>query len=127
MLYQSSLRLMKTKFYSALFSLLSIGILTACKKDPIKVEFMKFQNQVALFTVLNNTDQDIYTVSFEITLFSEDKSVLKIDTMNFSNTSDNAGNQIPFLEAGADTFFPYSITDKTTSASARAIDFGFSK
>ena len=118
---------MRSKLSLIILATLLTFLFTACKKDPIKVEFMKFQNQVALFTVLNNTDQDIYTVSFEITLFSEDKSVLKIDTMNFFNTSDNAGNQIPFLEAGADTFFPYSITDKTTSASARAIDFGFSK
>lgn len=116
---------MKSKSMSlTLFAFLS-GILFSCKKDQVEVKFMKFQNQAALFTVENNTEQDIYTVTFEVTLFSKDKSILKIDTVDYSNSIDSVGNTIPFVEAGKDTFFPYGITQETTSASARTLNFGF--
>lgn len=118
---------MKSKVSPFLFTSILIALATSCKKDPIHVELMKFQNQVALFTVENNSGKDIYTVTFEVTLFSKDKTVLKVDTVDFSNISDAEGNLRPFVEAGKDTFFPYGITEETASTTARAIEFSFEK
>ena len=105
--------------------LIFILVLIGCKKDPVEVEFWKIQNNVALFTVENNTEKDIYSVAFEVTLFSKDKSVLKIDTVSYSNTRDAEGKMIPFVEAGQETFFSYGIPEETASTSARTIEFDF--
>lgn len=93
-------------------------------KEPVAAEFWKIQNNVALFTVENNTEKDIYSVVFEVTLFSKDKSILKIDTVSYSNTRDLEGKVIPFVEAGRN-LFPYGITEETASTSVRTIEFGF--
>lgn len=88
---------------------------------------MKFQNQVALFSVENNSGKDIYTVTFEVTQFSTDKTVGKVDPVDFSIISDVEGNPRPFVEAGKDTFFPYGITEKTSSTTVHTIEFSFEK
>lgn len=113
------------KTFGKLLVLALLMGLFSCKPEPLQVEFLKIQNNVALFTVENNTDKDIYSVVFEVTLFSKDKSILKIDTVSYSNTRDLEGKVKPFVEAGQETFFPYGITEETTSTSARTIEFGF--
>lgn len=88
---------------------------------------MKFQIGVALFTVENNTAKDIYSIVFEVRLFAEDKSILKIDTVSYSNTSSTEGNTLPFLKSGEETFFPYSLTKQTVKASAKVLSYEFER
>lgn len=116
---------MQLKYNLQSFAIFALALLSSCQKDPVEVEFWKIQNNVALFTVQNNTEKDIYSVVFEVTLFSKDKSILKIDTVSYSNTKDVEGKVKPFVEVGQETFFPYSITEETASTSVRTIEFGF--
>lgn len=104
---------------------LMLLLFTGCQKEPVAAEFWKIQNNVALFTVENNTEKDIYSVVFEVTLFSKDKSILKIDTVSYPYTRDLERKVKPFVEAGQETFFPYGITEETASTSVRTIEFGF--
>ncbi|MDF2157293.1 hypothetical protein [Algoriphagus sp. CAU 1675] len=118
---------MLSKTKNTILSAFLLASLTACKEEPIAVDFLKFQNDLVLFTVENNTGEDIYSIGFEITYFTSDHSIIDVDTLKFSKTSDPEGIQKPFVEAGSETFFSYSMPPNTSSASARAFEFSFNK
>lgn len=97
----------------------------ACKSDSLDVEFAEMMNDntLARFDVMNNTDQDIMTVSFEVTFFDTSGDALDIDTVSYNTTSDIEGNQKPFIEAQSTTFFVWSVPENTASASGRVLSY----
>tara|TARA_R100000501_G_C2595452_1_gene94163 strand:+ start:330 stop:677 length:348 start_codon:yes stop_codon:yes gene_type:complete len=114
---------MKSRLRIILISFFIGTALHSCSSDPIVVKFKEFQGNLILFTVENNMEQDISTISFEITYYSADRAILEIDTLEYSKTQDITGMQIPFLKAGEETFFTYRMPEKTISAKAEVIDF----
>jgi hypothetical protein len=107
----------------AIIGIFLLFCLSACSKEGIQVELTEIKNNLVLFAVENHTNQDIYSIEFEITYYSSDKSLLKIDTVSYSKTTDVAGNIVPFVKSGKETFITYSMPQETSSATARVLKF----
>ncbi|QYH39550.1 hypothetical protein GYM62_12450 [Algoriphagus sp. NBT04N3] len=114
---------MKSKLGIILISFFIGPGLLSCSSDPIEVKFKEFRGNLVLFTVENNMEQDINSISCEITYYSANRAILEIDTLQFSKSQDVTGKHIPFLKAGEETFFTYRTPEKTISAKAEVIDF----
>lgn len=107
----------------AIIGVFLLFCLSACSKEGIQVELTEIKNNLVLFAVENHTDQDIYSIEFEITYYSTDKSLLKIDTVSYSKTTDVSGNIVPFVKAGGETTITYSMPQETSSATAKVLEF----
>lgn len=80
------------------------------------VELVEINEQgVAIFKVLNNTDEDISSVDFELTFSNADKTVVEVDTIHYSS---NSG---VFLKARGETIIAQKMPYNTTAASAKII------
>ncbi len=122
---------MKKRKNLSLWLLFVLLGLSACTTDPVEVDVEKYQNDLVVFTVTNNTDQDIYSVEFEFSYYAEDGTLIKSDTIGSPKVTDMSGGTAkpnsPFVKTGDYTFMTQKMPEGATKASGKAIDYSFEK
>jgi len=114
-------------FKSGLIGLLIAIITVSCEREPVAIKLLGIKNDIATFTVKNISKQDIYSMSFEITYYSSEQVIIKVDTVNYAKTTNIEGNHIPFIKAEGETLIAQTIPHNTASASAIAIAISYTK
>lgn len=108
-------------------TILLTTILVSCQYEPVEVEFIGIEDNIANFIVKGSADQDIYSLNFVVTYYSPTDEVLKTDTVEYTATAGTEGNIIPFLEAEGQTYFSQKAPANAKSASATAIKVNYEK
>ena len=73
------------------------------------------EEDIAIFSVLNNTSKDILSIDFELTYFNAEKEIIKVDTVHYSSSSG------VFLKAEGQTIISQKVPSNTNTASAKII------
>jgi|AntRauTorckE6833_2_1112554.scaffolds.fasta_scaffold14962_3 hypothetical protein len=110
---------MSNKISCLILVIILSGLSVSCQSDSKQVEFLDIDDGVATFKVVNNTNDDISSIRFELTYSSANSEVIKIDTVTYT-MAESEPSQI-FLEASGQTYISQKVPDKTTTASCKII------
>ena len=104
----------------------SLLVAFACGSEPVTVSFAEASDGIARFTVENRSEQDVRSISFELSFRSENGGVLSVDTVTYETTRDaSTGEPKAFVRAGEETFFPTSMPSNSVSATGRVLGITF--
>jgi len=106
--------------------LVCLLIAAACGSEPVTVSFDEATNGVARFTVVNRTERDVKSISFELSFQGQDGAVVNVDTVAYESTTDaSTGKPVAFVEARGETFFPTAMPSGSVSASGSVLEISF--
>jgi hypothetical protein len=111
---------MKPNFALALLTLCSLML--SCEKKDVDARFNKIENNIAQFDIVNNTNKDILSITFEIKYLDNLNKLLLTDTVSYIRSEEDEKKRIPFLKANEETFITQTIPDNCKKADIKVLE-----
>lgn len=102
--------------------LLSILLLVSCSSKKIEAEFMEIENNNARFEIVNDSEEDIGKITFEIRYLDSSDGVLLLDTVSYQMSNQGQNEPLPFLKANDRTFIVQRAPDQCQRAEIMVLE-----
>ncbi len=105
--------------------MISLLVAAGCSSEPVTVTFEEATDGLARFTIENRSEQDVRSISFELSFRSQAGDLAHIDTVTYTSKTNAEGDVSAFVRAGDETFFVSKLPPSSVSASATVIEITF--
>ncbi|WP_373397027.1 hypothetical protein V8V91_20860 [Algoriphagus halophilus] len=102
--------------------LLSILLLVACSSKKIEADFIEIENNNARFEIVNNSEEDISKITFEIRYLDSSDGILLLDTVSYQMSNEGPKEPLPFLKANDRTFIVQRAPDRCSRAEIMVVE-----
>ena len=108
------------------FLMTSLLVAAACGAEPVTVTFDEATGGLARLVVVNRSERDVQSISFELSFRSQAGEVVRVDTVAYTSTTDAAtGNPTAFVKAEDETFFVTKGPSNSVSATATVLELTY--
>lgn len=108
---------MKNKLF-----LFPILLLVACSSKKIEADFIEIENNNARFEIVNNSEEDIGKIIFEIRYLDSSDGILLLDTVTYQMSTKDQNEPLPFLKANDRTSIVQRAPDQCNRAEIMVLE-----
>ncbi len=102
-------------------------LVVSCASDAVNVKFIEIKNNIARFEIINNSDQDISKITYEVTFLDRTENLILKDTTSYKMENDSKQGRIPFLKANEKTFIVHKVPENCEKAEIALLKIDFIK